>query len=247
MNKELFIKKYLERIKYNYDVFIDITTLKRIQRQHLLTIPFENLDIISNKRLEFDINKLFVKIIGEKRGGICYELNGLLFHLLKEIGFNVKYISAKIFKNGNVFDHVFLIVNLNDKEWMVDVGFGDNFLEPIKFVVDEIQRDSKGYFKIIKDENGDFQLLKLSNESEHSMYTFTLKERSLEDCKERCLYFETSDMSIFRKGRMCSIEKENGRVSLTDDKLIITENGERIVKEITNKNEFQDNLKLLFN
>lgn len=87
-------------MKLHENILPDIDTFKRIHKQHLLNIPFENLNIFDNKRIEFDIEKMWVKIVEQKRGGICYELNGLLFHLLKYIGFDVKYISAKVLEDG---------------------------------------------------------------------------------------------------------------------------------------------------
>lgn len=248
LNKDIFVQKYLERIKFEGNALSDLNTLMKIHRQHLLNIPFENLDIIDNKKIEFDIERIWTKIVEQKRGGICYELNGLLYHLLVSIGFEVKYISAKVLQDGNQFDHVLLIVILNSDKFLVDIGFGDNFLEPIKFEVDTAQKDLKGYFKIVGDKGDFYQLLKSVHGSEYSLeYTFTLEERSLDEFKERCSFFETSPHSRFKRNRLCSLEKENGRVSLKDDKLIITENGERIEKEIKNLSEFLSNLKQFFN
>ena len=94
MEKDIFLKKYLERIGIEGELYPDIETLKKLQKQHLINIPFENLDIIENKELKLDRYSLFTKIVEEKRGGICYELNGLFLMLLKEIGYDVKYISG---------------------------------------------------------------------------------------------------------------------------------------------------------
>lgn len=248
MNRDIFVQKYLERIKLQGNVLADLDTLKKIHKQHLLNIPFENLNIMDNKKIEFDIEKMWTKIVEEQRGGICYELNGLLFHLLALIGFEVKYISAKVLDDGNEFDHVLIIAQINSDGFLVDVGFGDGFLEPIKFEVDIVQKDLKGYFKIIEVEEECYQLLKSEDGSEYSPeYTFSLKERSLDDFKERCFDFETSPDSRFRRNRLCSLENESGRVSLKDNKLIITENGKRMEKEIQNLNEYQIHLKQTFN
>lgn len=248
MNKDIFVQKYLERIKLYDNVLPDIDTLKKIQRQHLLNIPFENLNIINNNKIEFDIKKIWDKIVEQNRGGICYELNGLLFHLLKYIGFEVRYISAKVLEDGNEFDHILIIVLINSDYWLVDVGFGDNFLEPIKLEADIVQTDLKGYFKIVEVENDTYKLLKSLDSSEYlPEYTFTLQERSLDDFKERCYYFETSPESRFRKNGICSLEKKNGRISLKDDKLIISEDGNRVEKKIQNEVEFLGYLKQIFN
>lgn len=248
MYRDLFIKKYFERIKLTTEVLPNIDTLKCIQRQHLLNIPFENLDIINNKSIEFDIEKLSMKILEQNRGGICYELNGLLLQLLNAIGFDAKYIAAKVLEDGNEFDHVLILVFINSDRWLVDVGFGDNFLEPIKFEENVIQKDPNGDYKIIKVEDDKYQLQRSMNRCNYSIeYTFSLEERALVDFKERCCYFETSIDSRFRKNRMCSLERLNGRVSLSDNKLTITEDGKRVEKEVKNELEFENYLRRIFN
>lgn len=248
MDRDLFIKKYSERLNLNKKLIPNLETLRYIHRQHLLIIPFENLDIINNKRIDFDIESISKKILEENRGGICYELNGLFLHFLKCIGFEAKYISGKVLEDVNEFDHVLIIVSINTDRWLVDVGFGDNFLEPIKFEENTPQEDLKGNFKIIKYGNSKYQLLKSLNGLEYSVeYTFTLQERNLYDFKERYTYFETSPNSRFRKNSMCSLEKENGRISLKEDKLIITEYGKREEKKVNNESEFLSILKQIFN
>ena len=115
------------------DLEIDLSSLKLIQKQHLLTVPFENLDIHIHKEIKVDIRYLYKKIIVKKRGGICYELNLLLSFLLKGIGFNTKILGGKVLnENGSYFDHMLLLVYLNNKKYIVDVGYGDNFLEPLE-------------------------------------------------------------------------------------------------------------------
>jgi N-hydroxyarylamine O-acetyltransferase len=248
LDKDLFIEKYVERLKLKTNPMPDLETLKHIHRQHLLNIPFENLDIINNKRIVLDLDYLSNKILEENRGGICYELNGLLFHFLKLIGFEVEYISGRVLEDGNEFDHVMILLSIKTDKWLVDVGFGDNFLEPIKFEENTIQVDLKGSFKIIKVEDDKYQLLKSLDGLEYSMaYTFTLQERSLYDFKERCTYFETSPDSRFRRNSMCSLEKEKGRISLKEDKLIITEQGKREERKVNSESEFLCYLKDIFN
>ncbi len=80
------------------DVAADLESLKFLQRQHLLTVPFENLDIHWKRPIVLDGNHFYDKIIGDKRGGFCYELNGLFYELLAEIGFQNKIIFV-VFSN----------------------------------------------------------------------------------------------------------------------------------------------------
>ena len=247
MDSTVFIQKYMKRIGLNIELLPNIETLRYIHRQHLLNIPFENLDIMNNKSIEFDNDKLSSKILDQNRGGICYELNGLLYELLSCIGFDAKLIAAKVLEDGNEFDHVLMVVNIASDKWLVDVGFGDNFFEPLRLEENVLQKDLKGDYKIVKLENDKYELQKWVNESDYSVeYTFSLQEKKLQDFRERCFYFETSLNSMFTRNRMCSLEKENGRMSLKDDKLIITKDGKRIELEVKNETEFSAYLKELF-
>ncbi|MCY7362316.1 MAG: arylamine N-acetyltransferase, partial [Ignavibacteria bacterium] len=150
------IDKYLERINYKGKTSPNLDNFKSIHRQHLYNIPFENLDIWNKVEIKLDIDNLEKKIIYNNRGGYCYELNGLFYHLLKEIGYNVKMISARVSNDKNEFgpefDHLALITEL-DELWLTDVGFGDNFLEPIALKINKPQKNPNGWFKITEYEN----------------------------------------------------------------------------------------------
>ena len=130
------IQKYLNRIKYYSEVKTSKEVMFGLQKQHLLNIPFENLDIHYGTRIELDLKKIFQKIIIEKRGGFCYELNSLFNELLKEIGFNTFLISGRVNNEngtyGQEFDHMAIIVILENKSYLVDVGFGRFILEPLE-------------------------------------------------------------------------------------------------------------------
>lgn len=248
MEKNLFVEKYLERINFHEEIAIDLCTLKKLHKQHLLTVPFENLDIFLDRRIEMDFYHFWEKIVEKRRGGLCYEVNGLFFSVLKEIGFNVRLISAKVLEDGGIYDHAFILASLDDEPWLADVGFGDSFHEPIKFSIGEVQEDDNRWFKIEKNGEDEYRLLRSMNGVEYALeYIFSLKERKLSEFEERCTYFQTSSDSRFRKNRICSIERENGRVCLKDDKLIITDKGTQTITKIEREEEFVNYLKELFN
>lgn len=222
------IQNYLNRIEIYTDLQVNLSSLRLIQRQHLLRVPFENLDIHLNKNLIFDLESLYNKIVIQKRGGICYELNWLLYHLLVDIGFNVRVLGGKVLEhNGTYFDHMLLVVDLNSKEYLVDVGFGDNFLEPLAFDIGYEQNDQKGLFKISQIDESHFELKKFSDEINDFIteYTFENAPKKIEDFQSRIDYFIHNEDSIFKKNLFCSLEMENGRRSLKQDKFILTQNG----------------------
>ena len=121
------IKLYFERIKYVGRMDTTFEVLSKLQELHLMNVPFENLDIQNN--IKIDLHNLFNKIVVRKRGGFCYELNGLFYQLLKEFGFTAKMVSARVYTNQKSysaeFDHMAIIVSIEDGYYLVDVGFGE--------------------------------------------------------------------------------------------------------------------------
>lgn len=118
------IKQYLKRIGYAGPVEPTFEVLSQLQMLHLLHVPFENLDIHNNTKI--DLKNLFDKIVTRKRGGFCYELNGLFYQLLKEIGFTVKMVSARVYDDKKdysaEFDHMALIVKIADANYLLTLG-----------------------------------------------------------------------------------------------------------------------------
>ncbi len=247
------LKDYLKRIGYSGKLTPTEDILKEIHRLHLLSIPFENLDIHLNKRLILNKDHLIKKILIQKRGGYCYELNGMFYLLLKEIGFNVKMISARVSDGkggwGPEFDHMALIVYFKNegKTYLADVGFGDNFISPLLFETDKIQRDDAGFFKITKEENDEFILKNSADGIEFKDgYKFTSAERQWKDFEEMNEYQQSSENSHFTKNRICSLATAGGRVSLSSAKLTLTESGEKKITELNGDKDFDKYLSEYF-
>ena len=206
--------------------------LSELQPAHLLTVPFENLDI--HNKVKIDLDNLFDKIVTRRRGGFCYELNGLFYKLLKEIGFTVKMVSARVYTHKKdyspEFDHMALIVTINDDNYLVDVGFGEFAFSPIKIEVNKETTDPRGVFKIeLFDDNHKIVAKKNTEGTFVPEYLFSEKERQLEEFYDRCLWHQTNPESHFMQNSICSLPTKNGRITLAGNLLKITENG--IVKE----------------
>src|SRR6267378_8550366 len=169
------IKAYLERLDYTGPLAANAETLRLLQLAHLRKVPFENLSIHSGEPIVLNDAALFEKIVSRRRGGFCYELNGLFAALLRTLGFDVAMLSAQVANAAGVFgpdfDHMALMVTLAER-WLVDVGFGDSFLEPLK--LDE-ERSNDNAYLIVRE--GEFLvLMKQANEQERkSQYRFTLQ------------------------------------------------------------------------
>ena len=145
---------YLARIGYSGPLDADAQTLRALQRAHLLTVPFENLDIARKREIVVDQERSAAKIVGERRGGFCYELNGAFAALLQSLGFRVTLLSARVPRkdgsDGPEYDHLALRVDL-EQPWLADVGFGDSFLTPLLLEMDTEQKQEDGrVFRIIR-------------------------------------------------------------------------------------------------
>jgi len=246
------IKKYLLRIGINDKPEITLPFLKKLHRQHLLTVPFENLSIYYGEPIILETKKIFEKLVDRNRGGFCYELNGLCFDLLISLGFNAKMISARPVNNkgipGPEFDHMAIITGLNDEEFLCDVGFGELFIEPVKIKVNEVQTDYGKKFNIFNNNEAGY-LLTMCNDGEDrtDQYLFTTHQRELNEFENMCAFHQTSPESHFTQKKVCSLATVNGRVTLSDDRMIINEKGTKKESPFNGEKHFLANLKKYFN
>jgi N-hydroxyarylamine O-acetyltransferase len=121
-------------------------------------------------------------------------------------------------------------------------------MRPLRFVLDEPLTDRNGQYII---ERHDMEYFKVSRRSPDDTrynpeYLFSMKERSLSDFSGMCLYHQTSPESHFTQQKVCSIATATGRITLTDDRLIVTENGIRTESGIGDEREFERVLPLHF-
>ncbi len=223
------------------DLELNDETLRLLQRKHLLTVPFENLDIHWKRPIVLDIEKFFAKIVEDKRGGFCYELNGLFNELLRSLGFQTRLISARVFNGteyGPEFDHAAIIVTIGELEYLADVGFGDFTSEPLRLVADMEQHDREGDFVIRRAEFGVLEVAKKIDDAWTPQYMFKPLARDLAEFAEMCDFQQYSPESHFTKGKICSILTENGRKTLTEKNFIVTANGEKSEEPIGSEEEF---------
>jgi N-hydroxyarylamine O-acetyltransferase len=241
------VDPYLKRIGYDGPIEPTIETLRALHRQHLLAVPFENLDIHVPREITLETGRLYEKIVGARRGGFCYELNGLFAELLRGMGFEVTLLSASVPRGdgspGPEFDHLSLRVEL-DEPWLADVGFGELFLEPLPLRHGEQEHEGK-WWRI--DEEGERWLLRRHDgEQWRAEYSLSMRPREIDEFAEMCRYHQTSPDSHFTQNHICSIATPEGRVSLTGDRLIMTRHGEREEQPISGDDAWRRALRETF-
>lgn len=219
------VSQYLKRIGYEGPLEPTAETLHALQLAHLQTVPFENLSIHANEPIVLNDAALFDKIVVRRRGGFCYELNGLFSWLLRELGFDVIKLSGRVVNSegeiGAEFDHMTLLVNLEER-WLADVGFGDSFVEPLRLDVRTAQKQ-RGREYLITERDSSFVLSQRVQPGDwKEQYHFSLQTYEYEAFDEMCVYQQTSPQSHFTRKRLCSRLTENGRITITNFRRIVT-------------------------
>jgi N-hydroxyarylamine O-acetyltransferase len=238
----LNIKAYLERINYHGSLAPTAETLRELQIAHLLAVPFENLSIHARQPIVLEDDALFTKIVEGRRGGFCYEANGLFAALLRALGFDVVMLSARVANAeggfGPDFDHMALMVTL-EQRWLVDVGFGDSFLEPLLLDERSEQVQGRRAFRILQDDAHLILMQRDDDDEWKAQYRFTLQPHAYADYAEMCRYHQTSPQSHFTRARICSRATEEGRITLSEMRFITTtEKGGRQERTLTSEEEY---------
>jgi len=242
------VAAYLERIAYRGPLEVSFETLSGLHLAHLYAVPFENLDIISGRPIALGDAELFDKIVVRRRGGFCYELNGMFGALLRELGFRVSMLSAEVARElggfSPEFDHLALRVDL-DEPWLADVGFGDGFRVPLALNDDTEQEQDGRFYRIIPE--SEYRVLQRRDpDGWTSQYRFTLRPRALEDFAERCRFHQTSPESHFTRGRICTLATPEGRVTLSGVRLLVTTGTERTEQWLAGEAEYAAVLRQTF-
>ena len=228
---------------------VDADTLRRLHVAHLRAVPFENLSIHWQEPIVLTDEALFEKIVIRRRGGFCYELNGLFAALLRALGFEVTMLSAGVASRdggfGPDFDHMLLAVQLEER-YLADVGFGDSFMEPLR--LDERGEQIEGHRAYRIEPDGDrFVLTRRDGESAWApQYRFGLDAHEYDDYESMCHYHQTSPQSHFTQNLVCSRATPDGRMTLSGMTLITTIGRNRHERVIQGRAEHADVLREQF-
>ena len=224
--------------------------LKKLQRNHLLHVPFENLDIQYFRKIELSIPSIYKKVLLQKRGGYCYELNGLFHWLLIKEGFKSEMVSARVFNSKEVagpeFDHLALVVTVAEKKYLVETGFGDFSARPLLIKAGAEQKDDNGLFMLHEYDDDSFIVVKKQGRVWKHQYIFSTRPREFHEFQGMHHFHQTSPESLFTQKKICSVMTRHGRITLTNNRLIVTDNGSRHQHTFHTENEFNKMLEKYF-
>jgi N-hydroxyarylamine O-acetyltransferase len=221
---ELSVAAYLDRIGAARPARADGEALRELQLRHLRAVPFENLSIHLGEEIVLRERALLDKVVTRRRGGFCYELNGLFAALLRALGFRVTLLAARANGRdglGPLFDHLTLRVDAPEP-YLADVGFGRFSQHPIRLDAAG-QADPEGVFRVAETADGDLDVLR----DGELQYRVERRPRTLADFEPTCWWHRTSPRSHFTRSLVCSRLTDGGRVTLSDRTLIESAGGER--------------------
>ena len=238
---------YLDRIGAARPQRPDAASLRALHRAHLLAVPFENLSIALGEPISLEAGDLLRKVVTDRRGGFCYELNGAFALLLESLGFGVRRVAAAVFGTGNPgppLDHLALLVDVpGDRDpWLADVGFGSHSQYPLRFTSRQPQPDPAGTFQLADAGGTDIDSTAIDGALASAdvdvlldgqpQYRVERRTRSLADFVPMCWWQQTSPRSHFTQSTICSRLTPDGRVSLSGRTLIQTRGGTRTEQEL---------------
>jgi N-hydroxyarylamine O-acetyltransferase len=215
-----FLERYFERIGYTRTPRVDLQTLQDLHLLHLQQIPYENIDVFCHQPVKLDRESLTQKLLLRRRGGYCFEQNGLFLMVLTELGFNCRANLARVHRNrpepgGRT--HQINLVDLDGQTWVCDVGFGGSgFRRPLLLQSGHESEQLGEFYRLQEREVHGFYLLRKSGEAWQPLYTFKIEAPLPIDIDMGNFYASSHPDYVFRKVIMGTRMTERGRVTLLD-------------------------------
>ncbi|MFG3720398.1 arylamine N-acetyltransferase [Streptomyces massasporeus] len=232
------VDAYLRRLGAEHPAWPTVDALRELHLRHLRTVPFENLSIHLGEEIVLEEKRLLDKVVGARRGGFCYELNGSFGALLAALGYDVALLAGRVYgeegRLGIPYDHLALRVRTVDGgDWLADVGFGAHSHLPLAFGDRGEQKDPGGTFRIVeagpdaagvRGGHGTVEAADLDVFRDgRAQYRLETRPRVLGDFVAGAWWHSTSAVSHFTRSLVCSrVTEEGGRITLSGRKLTVT-------------------------
>lgn len=232
MTEGMDVSAYLLRIGAEAPEDPSLAALRALHERHLFSVPWENLDIYRRVRLSLDEARVVDKIVRQRRGGSCTEVNSAFAWLLRALGYRVTILGGDLAigpeSYGRPNHHMLLLIDFGPElpQYIADVGYGDGFLHPLPLVPDALTLDRRSRYRLVAaDEYWMVQRAALDSDAFESLYRFTTVPRETAEFSANVEWAETSPDSVWRKIH-CSLATPEGIVRLFGNRLLITAQGQ---------------------
>lgn len=232
------LQHYLDRIAFSGTPEITISGITKLMQSQLFSVPFENLDVQAGKVISLDGDAIVNQIVHKKRGGYCYQINGLFSLVLQEIGVPHYYVAARPMVNPgqNPKTHLAIIASIEGDNYLIDLGFGGNSIrKPFKLsqIGIETQHDFDTFI-LEKTEGNEFLLKVLIAKEWSNLYSFGLVPQQWIDFKPANHYNYSHPDSFFVQNRIVVLQNESGK------KILIKNAVKSVINGVSSITSFQD-------
>lgn len=224
MQAENFVlQKYFDRISFSGDAKADIATITELMRCQLFSVPFENLDVQAGKIVSLIPEEIVDKIIGQNRGGYCFEVNGLFAMALEALGIPYQFVAARpmIYPVRKPRTHMAIVVKADTEAWLCDLGFGSYGIRApmrLNLLDAEITQDFDTFMLSMKNER-EYVLQALVEGKWADQYAFDLSPQEWIDFAPANYLSSTHPDAIFVQKLVVVLHNPKGRASLSGDML----------------------------
>ncbi len=240
------IDAYLKRINYTGSLTLSPETLRGLHSAHVFHIPFENLDIHLGNPISLEPDAIFEKLVHNRRGGYCYEMNGLFSRVLLAMGFDLIRLQGRIMFGSDEVrprSHQVSLINLDGEKWIADVGYGGRgLLEPIRLLPNEEVQQYTETFRLLEDPFYGYILQSKIEGEWQNLVGFTLEPQHPVDYRFPNYWNSTSPDSKFVQHRTVAMPTPEGRKILSDMELKIRHFDAVTTETVTDMEEYRQTL-----
>jgi N-hydroxyarylamine O-acetyltransferase len=215
------LQEYFDRINFNGKAKADFATIVEMMRCQLFSVPFENLDVQAGKIVSLVPEEIVDKIIVRKRGGYCFEVNGLFAMALEALGVPYQFVAARpmLYPVRKPRTHMAIVVNANGEEWLCDLGFGSYGIRaPLRLdLLDAEIKQDFDTFKLSKTNEREYLLQALVEGTWTDQFAFDLSPQEWIDFVPANYLSSTHPDAIFVQKLVVVLHNPKGRISLSGD------------------------------
>ena len=235
------LEPYLKRVGLDAAPLTDEEGLRALHDAQFFAIPFENFDIQLGRGISLLPEHLIQKLVQRRRGGYCFELNGLMLLVLENLGFQARPLLARVHlgPRPSGLTHQVSLVEIGGRPWLLDVGFGAGGLRcPLPVEAGYTAEGAGWAFRLVADERWGLMMQSQENGEWKDSYSFDLSQVCEADIAIGNHFTSTSSASHFVTSRVASAPHVSGRVSLRDFTLTTIEGAEKTTREVAPGTEY---------